>query len=406
MNLTVDHCQATVATLPHSEDIFKALELLEKAYAVVVVDDKKPIGILTDYDMAHFFRDVTGGLVQVEDIEITLRNYIEAVLPEGEQRNIALSHEFGPKSKFDRLSFGDSIRLVTNEKNWPLFEPYLAPKDLFMNMMDQIRVIRNQLAHFKMRLNPIQRHDLEQVRYWISIRPKVIHDVPQAHPSNGQGLHAFLKQVEDSKKSDIQVSFQDMEGLLQSSLPSTAYAHESWWSNDYLNDPQSLAWLEVGWQVRDVDISSRHVTFRRTNTVLWQLFFADLLERLKKARPGITNVEKIPPEYHWSFSGGRSGFHFGWVLLRSHDLRVELYIDAKESKKLFDKLAEQKFAIENELNMALNWDRLDTRKACRVSITHPAKVTDPPDELEGVKEWAVETMLKFVDVFQPRIKGL
>src|SRR4051794_11061546 len=29
LNLTVDHCQVTATTLPHSEDIFKALELLE-----------------------------------------------------------------------------------------------------------------------------------------------------------------------------------------------------------------------------------------------------------------------------------------------------------------------------------------------------------------------------------------
>jgi hypothetical protein len=193
--------------------------------------------------------------------------------------------------------------------------------------------------------------------------------------------------------------------LLQSPLPSTAYEHKSWWSNDYLNNPQSLIWLKAGWRVRDVSISGKQVIFQHTNTVLWQMFFAEMLDRLKSARPGITNAIKTQPDTYWSFSGGRSGFNFGWAF-GPDNLRVELYIEAEDSKNLFDKLVEQKSEIESAVQMTLNWDRLEGKKACRISVARPAKITDSPDQLEKVKTWALETMLKFVDIFQPRIKAL
>ena len=277
------------------------------------MDGKKPIGLLTDYDMTHFFRDVTGGLIQVEDIEVTLRNYIETILPEGNVRDAAIYRQFKSERKFDEFTLGEQILLVTNEKNWSRFEEYLGPRELFKEMMKSSKRIRNKLAHFRIRLDPAQRDILEQARYWLSIRPKLPIDVSQVHPSNGQKLQAYLKQAEADKKNDVQVNLLDMEELLQSPLPSTAYEHEGWWSNDYLNNPQALIWLKAGWRISDVSISDQRIIFHRTNTVLWQMFFAEMLDRLKSSRPGITNAVKTQPETSWSFSGGRSGFNFGWA---------------------------------------------------------------------------------------------
>ena len=88
-------------------------------------------------------------------------------------------------------------------------------------------------------------------------------------------------------------------------------------------------------------------------------------------------------------------------------LRVELYFDVGEgTKKLFDKLKDQQSSIEEAIGTALNWDRLEHRRGCRISLTKPAKVTDTQEKLEEVKQWAVATMIKFVDAFQPRVKKL
>src|SRR5258708_916246 len=431
LDLTVDHCQTPAVTLPSSEDLFKALDLLKNVYAIIIVDNGEPHGILTDYDTTHFFRDIAGGLLLVEDIEMTLRKYIESAFLGENQMQAALIMAFGTNRRdqtksafaFDELSFGQHIQLITTDENWLKFEGVFEPKGLFTTMMRQVGYIRNQLAHFRKRLDAVQQDTLEQVRSWLATRPELNPPhASQVHPTSVQvsaaksskemytALQDWLKTqaIEERKLSDIRVAFQDIEALLPEPLPSTAREHESWWSNDYLNHPQSLAWLEAGWRVRDVNLAAGEVTFQRTNAVLMQLFFANLLERLKIARPGITNATRVQPETWWAFSGGRSGFVFGWAFV--HDmLRVELYIDVEdgnENKKLFDRLKELQSTIEEEIGATLHWDRLDHRRGCRISLTIPAKITDPQERLEEAKQWAVSTMIKFVDAFQPRIKKL
>ena len=431
LDLTVDHCQVPAVVLQPSEDLFKALDLLKNVYAIVIVNDGEPYGILTDYDTTHFFREIAGGLLLVEDIEVTLRKYIEAAFPEDNSMQAALMYAFShnrqdptrPMVEYSKLSFGQHIQLIITEKNWSKFKGVFEPKDLFIEMMKPVDDIRNQLAHFRKRLDAIEQDTLEQVRTWLSTRLELNPPyVSQVHPTNAQvfsakvskemylALKNWLKTqaIEERKLNDIQVTFQDIEALLPEPLPSTAHEHESWWSNDYLNHPQSLTWLKAGWRVRDVNLVTEEVTFHRTNAVLMQLFFADLLEHLKKVRPGITNATKTQPETWWSFSGGRTGFTFGWAFVQE-TLRVELYIDATnvdENKSFFDKLKEQQLVIEEKIGTPLNWDRLDRRIGCRISLTKPAKVTDPPEKLEEVKQWAVSTMIKFIDVFQPRIKKI
>jgi hypothetical protein len=139
-----------------------------------------------------------------------------------------------------------------------------------------------------------------------------------------------------------------------------------------------------------------------------QAFFADLLNRLKEARPGITNATKTQPTSWWEFSGGRSGITFAWAFGRDV-LRVELYIDIGDkdaNKAAFSTLQEHQQEIEAQMGMTLNWARLENRKASRISVARPAKVTDSPGELEDAKQWALDTMLKFVDAFQGHIKAL
>lgn len=429
LDLTVDHCQVPAVVLPPSEDLFKAVDLLKNVYAIVIVDNGEPCGILTDYDTTHFFREIAGGLILVQDIEETLRKYIEAAFSKDNPMQAALMFAFGhsrqdttkPMFEYEQLSFAQHIQLIITERNWPKFKGVFEPKDLFTEMMEPVGEIRNQLAHFRKRLDAIQQDTLEQVRSWLATRPELnLPHASQVHPTSVQvssakaskemyaSLEDWLKTqaIEERKLSDIRVSLQDIEALLPEPLPSTAHEHESWWSNDYLNQPQSLAWLRAGWRVRDVNLATQEVIFRRTNSVLMQLFFAELLERLKTARPDITNATRTQPETWWSFSGGRSGFTFGWAFVQDM-LRVELYIDVGEgTKKLFDRLKAQKPSIEGEVGTDLNWDRLEHRRGCRISLTKLAKVTDPQEQLEEVKEWAVSTMIKFVDAFQPRIKNL
>ena len=149
-------------------------------------------------------------------------------------------------------------------------------------MMKPVDDIRNQLAHFRKRLDAVEQDTLEQVRTWLATRPELNPPhASQVHPTSAQvssakaskemyaTLQNWLKTqaIEERKLSDIQVAFQDIEALLPEPLPSTAHEHESWWSNDYLSHPQSLAWLRAGWRVRDVNLAAGEVTFQRTNAL-------------------------------------------------------------------------------------------------------------------------------------------
>ena len=79
LDLPVDHCVIPATTLPRDRDIFEALDRLKDIYAIVITSrDNRPEGILTSFDMAHFFRDMTEDLVIVEDIETSLRQIVQA----------------------------------------------------------------------------------------------------------------------------------------------------------------------------------------------------------------------------------------------------------------------------------------------------------------------------------------
>jgi CBS domain-containing protein len=432
LDLTVDHCQKRAVTLSPESDIFEALDELKNVYAIIIVKDQKPVGILTDYDTTHFFRDLSEGLILVEDIEVTLRQYIEAGFPTENAMQAALLRAFKhdkkdptrPASEYEELSFGQHIQLITTDENWIKFNDVLGPKSLFVQLMTNVRDARNQLAHFRGRLDPVQYDALLRARDWLAARPKLPLP-PGMKPKTvritatdflvkrGTGryrpLEGWLVEQKVHAKN-IRVGFEDIENVLGETLPPAAREHRSWWANDPISNQQSVAWLQAGWRVDDVDLTAGEVTFRQSNSALMQLFFADVLERLKEAGPGITQAKRTFPQSWWSFGAGKTGFSFSWSFTRGNELQVELYIDTgdkAENKAAFDRLYEQRNAIEEQIGVSLSWERLNTKQASRIAARRSeTRITDSPDELEKAKQWAVETTLRFVHVFRPQIKEL
>lgn len=429
LDLPVHHFQRSATTITSGSDIFEALDLLKRVYAIVVVQDRAPIGILTNYDTTHFFRDLSEGLIFIQDIEMTLRQVIDDAFDTEDEMKAALTRAFDvdkrnpqqPARRYDELSFSQHVQLIVTEENWGKFKGIFGPKALFKSLMDRVGSIRNQLAHFRGQLEPTQRQALIDAKEWIESRPKIVQKespkdrlVQREELSSREevGKYAPLEQLlkqERGQRNRLPLSFQEIEGILADDLPPSAREHRSWWSNDPWSHTQALAWLRSGWRVDDVDLAGEKVVFQQTNSVLMQVFFADLLKRLKKARPGLTRATKTFPQNWWSFGAGKSGFSFAWVFTGEDKLRVEVYIDTgdrKRNKKAFSILSQQKDEIESEIGVALDWQRLDEKQASRIALARPGTITDPPEKLEENKQWALERMLDFVDTFQPRIKEL
>jgi len=141
-----------------------------------------------------------------------------------------------------------------------------------------------------------------------------------------------------------------------------------------------------------------------------QAYFAKLLEGLKARSPGITAASRTQPQNWFGFASGKAGMSFNWVFSRDR-LRVELYIDSGDQARnlaIFDYLLADRESIEQELDMKLEWDRLENRRAKRIALYSPtpAPLTGEPGTLAPQQEWAVSTMLKVVQAFRPRLKAM
>jgi CBS domain-containing protein len=430
LGLSVDHCIVPAHTLTPDRDLLEALDRLKEVYAIVVTVEQRPVGILTDFDTTHFFRDLTEDLILVEDIEVTLRHYVEEAWPGEDDLASALIEAFGrrsdgtPSKAYERLTFHEHVGLLAADVNWEKLRGALEPKELFLQLMEQVRLIRNQLAHFRGETDPVQHDALVQARAWLDSRPDVHPtrrtEVRRVEPAEVmipggsadgkyEGLGRWLAARREDGDDRLRLGFSDIESVLGQPLPPSAREHRSWWANDSGTHRQSRAWLGAGWQVQSVDLASGEVQLKRTDQALKQVFFADLLEALKRSRPGITRANRTQAQNWWSFSGGRTGFAFGWVFDGRGNLRVELYIDTGDreaNKAAFDALEANRTAIEQQLGLPLVWERLNTKRASRVYTALPVRVTDDVERLAQAKEWALDAMIRFVEAFQKRIAGV
>jgi hypothetical protein len=73
-------------------------------------------------------------------------------------------------------------------------------------------------------------------------------------------LKNFLRTV---RVSHYRVGFDEIEKLLKSNLPKTAFKRPEWWSNNDDGHSQARAWLSVGWRTEQIDLTGRKLTFRK-----------------------------------------------------------------------------------------------------------------------------------------------
>jgi CBS domain-containing protein len=286
LDLTIEHCVARVDPLSPDDDLFEACDQLhDAAGALVVVEDGKPVGLLTAYDMTNFFRHRSEDFIHIEDIEVTLRLRTRDAFPDDAALNRALIVALGadptdptkPRKEFNTLNMGDMIYLITNEQNWPYFNGIFEPLELFRLLMNRVREVRNLLAHFRGRADQVQDTTLKYAIDWLAMRSRLqaaddnplkrrrIHpaEIPPRQPGSNRYdvLREWLRR-QDPAPAGLRVAFGDLETLLGGKLPGSAVRHASWWSNTNLNEAQCRAWHDAGWQVGQVDLTMHEVVFQ------------------------------------------------------------------------------------------------------------------------------------------------
>lgn len=432
-DLEVNHCQMPAVTLRPDTEVFEALGQLRDVAAAVVVEERKPVGVLTYFDLTQFFRAVSEGIMIVEDIEVTLRQYLDSVFATDGQRIAAMFRAFGhhkqdetkPAKHYDRLSFSETMSLITHDENWPYFEQYLKPRDLFRCSMDRVREIRNQIAHFRDDVDKLQMEALIQARDWLAVRPRPVvartgsaaivlgavqaQATAIAEKTRSEDKYAPLQTWLEDQPADVtqvRVEIAEIERIIGEPLPASASNHRSWWANDSVGHVQSQTWLQAGWRVDDVDFVAGMVLFERSSEANYQAFHAGLIKRLQSLKLPLAKLPPAPLRSYYNIRADVPHFWYGWYFARGDRFRLELYIDTgdrQRNKEYFALLQSHQQQIEEQLGTRLDWERLDKRRASRVAWTRQASISDSPEELETVIDWAAGNLPRFIATLQPYV---
>ncbi|MEP0885448.1 hypothetical protein NDI49_28395 [Trichocoleus sp. ST-U3] len=113
----------------------------------------------------------------------------------------------------------------------------------------------------------------------------------------GSKYQPLLEYLRGSNQSEVNLTFSDIEALIQEILPDSARTKRAWWSNRSKGALQASAWMEAGYRVEDVDLDGQRVKFRKPtiglqvqrmgDTVLWN---SELIKALRLYM-GLTQTE-------------------------------------------------------------------------------------------------------------------
>ena len=98
--------------------------------------------------------------------------------------------------------------------------------------------------------------------------------------------------------------------------------------------------------------------------------------------------------YHAHFGRGRKVY-----------TGLTIYFSKKEkNKNFFDILKERKSQINAKFDVPLYWERRDEQHGCSIGFGRDGDIESDMSELETIKAWHIENLLKFKAVFTPEIQ--
>ena len=139
-------------------------------------------------------------------------------------------------------------------------------------------------------------------------------------------------------------------------------------------------------------------------------FFQPLIEELMRSRFADKSVQHY--DYRARFFPSRVNGGVGYaVFLYGNDAWVTLYIGTEDkdlNKRLFDALKADQQQIESSSILASDdlewhWLRHDKHLFSSIDVRKDGSIDDPPEKLEKTREWMLDLLPKFKEVFDPRL---
>ncbi|MCE7009980.1 CBS domain-containing protein [Kibdelosporangium philippinense] len=118
--------------------------ITKQGYLLVRANNGTFCGIITSADVSGRFETMARPFFLVGDIEARLRKCL-AVLNE----DAIAAVQRRKSGKITDLTFGEYKNLIDNDANWKLIGWPGVPRDQFIHRLDKVRIIRNEIAHFR-----------------------------------------------------------------------------------------------------------------------------------------------------------------------------------------------------------------------------------------------------------------
>ena len=145
--------------------------------------------------------------------------------------------------------------------------------------------------------------------------------------------------------------------------------------------------------------------------ILRKEFWTRLLEKTGKRTKLHSNIS--PSIYSWIGTGaGKSGISYNYVITYKRG-ECEVYLDKGKqyekpniNKLRFDELFKHKDEIEKVFGGKLNWDRLDGRRASRISIRFENVGLREKESWDELQEKMIDAMIRLEKAFRKYIRQL
>lgn len=141
----------------------------------------------------------------------------------------------------------------------------------------------------------------------------------------------------------------------------------------------------------------------------YRRYFQQLVDDLRETHH-FTNARVAQPQNWYSFSSGVSGLPYVAAFMNRNRATVQLAIQfgsREENEALFDCLFSQKEAIERDLGATENemsWQRMEGRQMSRIIASIDGSIREDTEALSAIHNWMVSRLLKFKEVFGPRLR--
>lgn len=404
------------------------------------------------------------GQAQREKFKAAMSHYLSLAQPKTKLDPVMLEQvlkkHYGEKEaqkKFGDLAFSEFMTLLLDKNNWDRYHLIFKVESKALHtLLDKVRITRNALAHFRDDISPAQRKHLRVSSDWLaryedaivaaftptvekltyasvpqssglSVRESSAEYSPQStvissiedEVDPGESRYAALAiRLQDipSNEDLVKLNFSEIENIIGSPLPQSAYKHRSWWANDPISHTQSQEWLNVGWRVSSVSFPSQMVSFARIEErrKAYIDFYSALLNDLRQ-NPVFKHIAVTPQGDNWhnieSISVEKKvNISYVFAFGRGETFRIELYIDNGDqatNKRLFDHLVARKESIEQALAQPLHWQRLDHRRASRIAIVeNNMAITDAETKLAALRQKAVTAMVELKTTMTPNVQAI